>query len=269
MVSYLQLELESEWRDEYVSAPQQAFNERLRTFYHLSALSVGSKGDNQHLYGRHRSRSWDLNSRYCTDRRYATTATKDRVGDGNLLRASDIGISGPTHWAAARRLDEAVRAGKLPCIAEWFGTFDGQTVTGWFEGHKSSSDDSHLSHLHVGLWTQYTTDAAQLKLLGDIIIGVKPTPKADSMIIFGKDEDFNFYRCDGQLCTKVADGELENQTYFYAMYPRFPDVKGPVAGLVGNIYDPPRPTGKKTAEGSDILTYVDIFDMGYFGDVPL
>src|SRR5262249_14896571 len=112
-----------------------------------------------------------LHSAYCTDRSYGTTDGRDRAGDGSWIRATDIGIAGPTHWAAARRLDAAVRAGRLPCVAEWVGTFDGGAGTGWCEGARATSDSSHLTHLHVGLWTRYCNDSAQLELLGDIITG--------------------------------------------------------------------------------------------------
>lgn len=172
MPTYAALEAESWWGAEHEAPAHAEFNARMREAFHLSAAAAGSKGDDNHLYGRHRSRSWDLNSRWCTDRAYGTQDARDRTGDGNWLRASDIGISGQTHWAAARRLDAAVRAGRLPGLAEWFGTFDGRSVSGWFEGHPSSSDDSHLWHLHVGLWTNSCNDTATLRLLGDIILGV-------------------------------------------------------------------------------------------------
>jgi len=171
MITYAQLEAESWWLAEIVAPAHAAFNARMMAAYHLTPATCGSKGDNNHLYGRHRSRDWDLNSQFCTDRAYGTQDARDRAGAGNWIRATDIGISGPTHWAAAHRLDVAVRAGRLPGVAEWFGTYDGANVTGWYEGHWSAADDSHLTHLHVGLWTSHCDDAAQLQMLGDIIFG--------------------------------------------------------------------------------------------------
>lgn len=171
MATYAQLEAESWWLAETVAPAHQAFNNRMMAAYDLTPATCGSKGDNNHLYGRHRSRDWDLNSRFCTDRTYGTQDARDRAGAGNLIRATDTGIAGAVHWAAAHRLDQAVRAGQLPAVAEWFGTFDGKTVVGWYEGHPSSADDSHLTHLHVGLWTGSCNDTAQLQLLGDIILG--------------------------------------------------------------------------------------------------
>jgi hypothetical protein len=214
MPTYAELALEPQWRDESLAPALAAFNQRMATAFQLNPLLIGSKGDNNHLYGRHRSRRWDMTSRWCTDRSYATTAARDQIGDGNWLRATDIGISGPVHWAAAHRLDTAVRAGLLPCIAEWFGTFNGQVVVGWFEGSPSSSDTSHLTHLHVGIWTGFCDNAQQLTLLGDIITGAG-TPGGDMFILHipaainpnGQDE-YWLYDQYGRVDQKPNAGDL-------------------------------------------------------------
>lgn len=171
MVTYAQLNDESWYRDETEAPAHAAFNARLRTHYGHTPSQTGSKGDNNHLRGRHRSRSWTRYSGFCTSRAYGDSDTRDKTGSGNWLRATDIGITGAELRAASARLDAAVRAGRLPAVAEWFGTIDGRTVVGWHQGHASSSDDSHLYHLHVGLWTSMCDDSAQLALLGDIITG--------------------------------------------------------------------------------------------------
>jgi hypothetical protein len=171
MATRAQLEQEPWWKAETEAPAHAAFNTRLRAHYGHNRSQTGSKGDENHMRGRHRSRTWTLNSRYCTDRAYASRDARDKAGDGDWLRATDIGIQGTELRAASTRLDAAVRAGRLPCVAEWFGTKDGTRVTGWFDGHVSSSDSSHLYHLHVGVWTKYCDDAAQMTLLGDIITG--------------------------------------------------------------------------------------------------
>lgn len=153
MPTYADLEAETWWTLEYEPPPLQRFNQLLRDHSGLTRSECGSKGDNQHLRGRHRSRNWDLNSRYCTDRSYGTSNPRDRNGPGNALRATDYGLSGPAHWATCRRVDTAVRAGRLPELAEWYGTFDGKTVVGWSNGRPATSDSSHLKHVHFGYWT--------------------------------------------------------------------------------------------------------------------
>ena len=159
------------WKREFTPDPLERFNERLRILYGHSRAQTGSKGDNRHLSGRHRSVNWDLYSRFCVNRAYGTRDQRDMQGNGDALRATDVGLSGPRLWAACRRLDAAVRAGRLPLIAEWFGTFDGRSVVGWFEGHLASSDSSHLYHAHLGYWTVMLSDAAQFDLLFDIFTG--------------------------------------------------------------------------------------------------
>lgn len=172
MATYVQLAAEAVWRAQFVpDALEKHLNIPLRAFYGLGPALIGSPGDNNHLNGRHRSANWDRQSRYCTDRSYATTSTRDRRGNQDWYRATDVGITGQTLYDACRRLDTAVRAGQLPGLAEWFGTFDGQEVVGWFEGHPSTSDDSHLTHMHVGVWTDSANDAELMKKLYGIITG--------------------------------------------------------------------------------------------------
>lgn len=182
MPTYVELAQESWYVAEYEPAPLAAFNAKLRAFFGHSKSQTGSKGDNKHLKGRHRSRNWDLYSRYCTNRSYATTDPRDIRGPGDALRATDVGIQGTALYAASIRLDAAVRAGKLPGIAEWFGTKDGQSVVGWFEGHASTSDDSHLWHLHLGYWTESTLDPALFEALYPIITGEDMDTRQDALL---------------------------------------------------------------------------------------
>lgn len=172
MPTYAELAAESWWVAELEPPALAAFNARLRTRYGHTLAQTGSKGDNRHLRGRHRSINWALNSIYCTNRSYGTVDARDRRGNWNALRATDVGITGATLRAASGRLDSAVRAGTLPELAEWFGTIDGITVVGWYEGHASSSDASHLYHLHLGYWTeQAATNVEFFARLYDTITG--------------------------------------------------------------------------------------------------
>jgi len=170
--SYVQLESEDVWLEQFVPDNLTALLiEPLREFYGMDASQVGAPGDNNHLYGRHRSANWDRQSVYCTDRSYGTTSTRDHVGGQDWYRACDVGIQGQTLYDASHRMDALVRSGQAPGVAEWFGTFDGQNVVGWYEGHPSSSDDSHLWHLHVGLWNDSANDPELMRLLLATITG--------------------------------------------------------------------------------------------------
>jgi hypothetical protein len=95
----------------------------------------------------------------------------DQAGNHNWYRAVDVGIQGPNLFAACRRMDDLVRSGACPGLAEWFGTFNGVNVVGWFEGRPSTSDSSHLFHLHVGVWNSFANDAQTMQILYGAITG--------------------------------------------------------------------------------------------------
>jgi hypothetical protein len=197
MPSYDELDNEVWWTKEYEPPALAAFNSALRAHYGLTRSQCGSKGDDRHLRGGHRSRNWCLNSQYCTSRTYRNSDPRDKRGPGDALRATDLGLSGPVLWAVCRRLDAAVRAGKLPQVAEWFGTFDGKTVVGWSNGRSSTSDSSHLYHLHLGPWTESTDDAVFFKTLFNVITG-------DDMSWTEKPANSNFSYGEITLGTNIA-----------------------------------------------------------------
>jgi len=153
-----QVRAEIWWDREIVPASLDNLVDRLCAHYGVPRTYGGTKGNEAHLKGRHRSIEWALNSAYCRDRSYGTVDLRDRRGNWRHIRAFDLKLPAAPLQALCRRLDTAVRAGRLPQIAEWFGTFDGRTVVGWFEGRPASSDDSHLGHLHGGLWTVNADD---------------------------------------------------------------------------------------------------------------
>lgn len=214
MPSYTDLNLEAVWRAQYVPAVlNDALIVPLRNFYGMGPNAIGAPGDNNHLYGRHRSYNWDKYSIYCTDREYGTTDARDQGGNHDWYRAVDTGITGATLQVASRRMDALVRSGGAPGVAEWFGTFDGVNVVGWYEGHASSSDDSHLYHLHVGFWNQYANDPATMQLLYATITGSTPLPKEDAMaqmLVSFKDapDPKQVWLCDGMFRRPVAASEL-------------------------------------------------------------
>ena len=209
MPTYLQLASEPVWNAQHTTDVMTAvLLDPLRVHYNRGPASIGAAGDNQHLYGRHRSRSWCLNSIYCTDRSYGTQDGRDQVGDGNWYRACDIGITGAELQAASRRMDALVRSGGAPGVAEWFGTFDGHNVVGWFEGHPSSSDDSHLWHLHVGFWTGFAADEATMRAVYGAVTGTTPAPAKSRRLFAATLEDEMPY----------ALGKHENDARVFALF---------------------------------------------------
>lgn len=145
---------ETWWTREIVPASLAELGAQLRAHFGVPAVNFGTKGNARHRTGRHRSREWVERSDYCTNRAYGTRDPRDRRGNGRHIRAFDLTLPLAELVRVCHRIDAAVRAGQLPSVAEWFGTFDGRTVVGWYEGHPGDADDSHLAHLHVGFWTE-------------------------------------------------------------------------------------------------------------------
>jgi hypothetical protein len=133
-------------------------------------------------------------------------------------------------------------------------------VVGWYEGHPSSSDDSHLWHLHVGLWTGSCDDAAQLKLLGDIITGTEPAPKREDEMIAFTTDGTRYWRCNGVTCVPVDPAALEPQTFIYKGGKGWETV-----GQAANLANPVLPAIQAVPGGK---TYVKLFSQdGTWGEV--
>jgi hypothetical protein len=181
VATYVELASEEVWQAEYVTPAMDQLANRLRSFYGVGPALIGCKGDNNHLSGYHRSRRWTEESVYCTNRTYGNTYPLDAAASTSLedaLRAYDIqGMPDQVRWDFNHRLDAAVRAGMLPAVAQWWGTFDGQTVVGWSYGKPSVADSTHLFHTHISIWTGYVNNFQQMQLLGDIITGDDMTPE--------------------------------------------------------------------------------------------
>lgn len=171
MPSLAQLQTESWWVREIVTPELNETFHNLCAFFDSDPLGGGTRGNEFHVYGRHRSLAWCANSRFCTDPAYGTQDKRDRDGNPNHIRAIDVKLNRTQIREVSHRLDAAVRAGRAPMVAEWFGTFDNVNVSGWYEGHASSADDSHLEHVHVGVWTIYADDAQALGALFAIMTG--------------------------------------------------------------------------------------------------
>lgn len=191
MATLSQLRSEPVWVAQRVTPAMDGFLiQPLRRHFGLGPALIGAPGDEFHLNGRHRSVNWIRHSRWCNDRRYAASDSRDLRGDLDAYRAVDVGITGPRLFDACRRLDRVVRAGKLPGLAEWFGTYDGHHVVGWYQGRPGTSDESHLRHLHVGVWTAYADDANTMRVVyaattGD---GFADLPDTD---VPGEEEDMD------------------------------------------------------------------------------
>jgi hypothetical protein len=236
--TYLQLGSEPEWGAQYVPpAMETELLRPLRAFFNLGPALIGAPGDNNHLYGRHRSYEWAVSSRFCTDRTYGTTDRRDQGGDRNWYRGFDVGITGQPLYDASRRMDQLVRSGKAPGVAEWFGTYDGRTVVGWFEGRPSSSDTSHLWHLHGGVWNEAANDPALMKLLYLTITG--QTTEEEPMLEIPRDSTGTMWVSSDRITRRrlVTDNDVRYYLGRGALVPYSPGVADNGAPCVENILE--------------------------------
>lgn len=132
----------------------QKLIEGLRDAFHVPAENIGAKGDLDHRRGYHRSRRFLLRSPFSVSQYYSVIEPGNLKGDEDWICAIDISLPEPQLIATCKRLDQAVRAGKLEKVAEWYGNTNGDNHVDGFDNIANaiaSSDPSHLWHLHISL----------------------------------------------------------------------------------------------------------------------
>lgn len=174
MVTYFQLETEPWWDREVVPAPLVQLGQRLRAAHGRPAVAVGVKGDRFHLAGSHRSQEWILKSQFCTNRTY--TVQSGLTGIQQLYLAGFDYNPGSERLMIqlCRRLDEAVRAGRLEVVREWYGNTDGDERVDGFDNVRNrvaTSDKSHLWHVHITFDRRQVNDEAAVRRVGDVLLG--------------------------------------------------------------------------------------------------
>lgn len=159
MPTRAELEKEVWWGAEFEPPHLKQLGVALRAHYNVGWDSIACKGDNNHLYGYHRSRAWILHSTFSEDGAddYSVISSLDSGGGDNWLCAIDINPGGDLAKliAMCKRLDAAVRADRFAQIREWYGNVNGdKIVDGWdnVPDRPASSDSSHLSHLHISFY---------------------------------------------------------------------------------------------------------------------
>ena len=139
-----------------------------------SAEYSGIVGNGEHTYGYHRSRNRLIAVGQSGD--YSIQAAQDKKGDGNAASALDIKMSTADMIKVSRRLIQAglAKDPRLKALREFFGTVDGRTVTGYspYRGrYVTSSDKSHLWHVHLSIHREWANDRAELQNIAAVIVG--------------------------------------------------------------------------------------------------
>jgi hypothetical protein len=146
---------DSRYRREKIPPSLQQLADGLAEHFDVPSNHIGIRGDANHRGGYHRSRNFLTSSPYARDRKYSVTDAKsNRDGDGDWVSALDISLPKDKLIALCRRLDKAVREGKLEKVAEWYGNDDGDNKVDGFDNLRNkvaAADPSHLWHAHIGL----------------------------------------------------------------------------------------------------------------------
>ena len=95
MPTLAQLQAEPVWTREFTPPSIVALGKAVRAHFGLSAYDIGTKGDQHHLRGYHRSRAWVLGSKYSTNRTYSVTETPGNRTGGNDAWVCALDISAP------------------------------------------------------------------------------------------------------------------------------------------------------------------------------
>lgn len=171
---------ESWYRQEIVTDELDEFCDLVAAALGVPRANIGTKGNEKHRRGHHRSQQWILNSAYCTSRTYTVqsglTADQARHIAGIDIIPGEWGTTENRRKTAeiTARVIAAMKAGLLDEVFEVYGAAaDLKTVTGYNnrENRAASSDDSHLDHPHLGCDRRKMRDRAFLARLAAIVIG--------------------------------------------------------------------------------------------------
>ncbi|MFI6160401.1 hypothetical protein ACIA59_10675 [Micromonospora haikouensis] len=184
MPTYAQLQAEPSWNREIVTEEMDWLGDELCRRTRRPREAAGTKGDNAHLRGGHRSQEWIKKSRYCTNRTYTVqsglTAEQERhIAGFDFTPGSDREMV-----AQSKRIYNAMRAGLLDEVREFYGNVDGdKVVDGWdnVADRAASSDSSHLWHWHLTIDRRHCRNRSLMEriiaiALGDPLEDDMPTP---------------------------------------------------------------------------------------------
>ena len=212
---------------------------------HFSTMRrSGIVGDARHLAGYHRSRQRLLNAGKTAD--YSIQAPADKRGERWACCGIDISFGPREMIIATRRLMNACKPDgdgsydpRIEPVREFFGTLDGRKVTGWNRYPSSNrrvgyttSDSSHLWHVHISAFRDYADDEDKMRGVADVLNGVPlkpappPLPKPDQ-----EEDDMPLTDADiDKIAERVREAVLEDKvipTYHRAPEGGWPDGKQP------------------------------------------
>lgn len=179
MPSYAQLQSEVWWDREVVTPELDWLGDELCRRGGRPRDAFGSKGNDGHLNGGHRSQEWIKNSRWCTNRSYTvqsglTTDQARHIAAGDYTPGAWGGSANHTLVAQqTRRLWDAAKRGDLTGVTQVEGTLDGHVTAGLNVGSGATfrPDGSHLDHWHLTFDRRYLRDAGLMARIVDTALG--------------------------------------------------------------------------------------------------
>ncbi|HEX6682424.1 MAG TPA: hypothetical protein VF062_06490 [Candidatus Limnocylindrales bacterium] len=174
MPTYAQLEAESWWGREIVTPELDWLGDELCRRTGRPRVAAGSKGDNVHLRGAHRSQEWILNSRWCTNRTYTVQPGLTAAQLRHIAGFDFTPGSATAMIAQCKRLMAAIRGGDLEDVREFYGNVDGdQVVDGWdnLRNRAATSDSTHLWHWHLSIDRRKLRDTKLMERIAMIALG--------------------------------------------------------------------------------------------------
>lgn len=166
MPTLAQLEAESWWGREVITAELDWLGDEICRRTGRPRYAAGTKGDEYHLRGAHRSQEWIVNSAYCTNRTYTVQSGLTAEQLRHIAGFDFTPGSGEAMLAQCQRIYAAVRSGTLEEVREFYGNVDGdQIVDGWnnIEDRIATSDSSHLWHWHLTIDRRRLTDRSVMQ----------------------------------------------------------------------------------------------------------
>jgi hypothetical protein len=242
MPSLLQLQAEPWWNREIITPELDWLGDELCRRTGAPPYSIGTKGDENHLNGGHRSQEWIVNSDWCTNIHY--TVQNGLAGDQpRHIAALD---RTPLAWGTAanraqmvvetQRLLDAARAGRLPGITQIQGTLDGKTTYGQNFPSLITTvpSDSHLDHWHLTFDRRYLHDAMLMQRIVNVVLGT--TKGLKMYVLVKKTDDDKVYLADGMTRRWIeTPQDLADIKYLASTGQIAPLYKGGEIQVVGNL----------------------------------
>lgn len=216
MPTLLQLRLEPWWDREIITPELDWCGDELCRRTGAPPWSIGTKGDENHLNGGHRSQEWIVNSDWCTNIHYTVQngLSGEQPRHIAALDRTPLAWGTPENRAQmvveTNRLLAAARSGRLPGITQIQGTLDGRTTYGQNFPSLITTvpSDSHLDHWHLTFDRRYLRDAALMARIVDVVLG-----EEDDMF---NDADRGALGAIYNAIVAMRDGTVEHQVPAYA-----------------------------------------------------